>query len=62
METRFFATPMEFRAWLLENHSTAADVGVVFHRKASGKPTMTRSEAVDQALCFGLDRQHRTQP
>jgi uncharacterized protein YdeI (YjbR/CyaY-like superfamily) len=53
METRFFQTPAEFRAWLVKNHSTAAEVGVVFHRKASGKPTMTWSDAVDQALCFG---------
>jgi uncharacterized protein YdeI (YjbR/CyaY-like superfamily) len=53
METRFFKTPDEFRAWLAENHATATEIGVVFHRKASGKPTMTWSEAVDQALCFG---------
>jgi uncharacterized protein YdeI (YjbR/CyaY-like superfamily) len=53
METQFFQTPAEFRAWLAENHATATEVGVVFHRKASGKPTMTWSDAVDQALCFG---------
>jgi uncharacterized protein YdeI (YjbR/CyaY-like superfamily) len=53
METRFFQAPAEFRAWLAENHATATEVGVVFHRKASGKPTMTWSDAVDQALCFG---------
>jgi uncharacterized protein YdeI (YjbR/CyaY-like superfamily) len=53
METRFFKTPDEFRAWLAANHSTATEIGVVFHSKASGKPTMTWSEAVDQALCFG---------
>jgi len=53
METKFFETPAEFRAWLAANHETASDVGVVFHSRASGKPTMTWSEAVDQALCFG---------
>jgi uncharacterized protein YdeI (YjbR/CyaY-like superfamily) len=53
METRFFETPDEFRAWLAENHGTATEIGVVLHRKASGKPTMTWSDAVDQALCFG---------
>jgi uncharacterized protein YdeI (YjbR/CyaY-like superfamily) len=53
MDMRFFKTPDEFRAWLVENHATATEIGVVFHRKASGKPTMTWSEAVDQALCFG---------
>jgi len=53
MESLFFATPAEFRAWLMENHASANEVGVVFHRKASGKPSMTWSDAVDQALCFG---------
>lgn len=53
METRFFETPADFRAWLSEHHATATEIGVVFHSKASGKPTMTWSDAVDQALCFG---------
>ena len=53
MESRFFKTPAEFRAWLAKNHATADELGVVLHRKSSGKPTMTWSEAVDQALCFG---------
>jgi len=53
VETRYFETPAEFRAWLAQNHATATELGVVLHRKASGKPSMTWSEAVDQALCFG---------
>ncbi len=53
METRFFATPAEFRSWLMENHASATELGVVLHSKASGKPSMTWSDAVDQALCFG---------
>ncbi|HEV2027903.1 MAG TPA: YdeI/OmpD-associated family protein [Candidatus Dormibacteraeota bacterium] len=53
METRFFKTPAEFRTWLAKNHTTATELGVVLHRKSSGKPTMTWSDAVDQALCFG---------
>jgi uncharacterized protein YdeI (YjbR/CyaY-like superfamily) len=53
METRYFKTPAEFRAWLATNHATASELGVVLYRKASGNPSMTWSEAVDQALCFG---------
>ena len=53
METRFFATPAEFRSWLEKNHASAPEIGVVLHSRASGKPTMTWSDAVDQALCFG---------
>src|SRR6202162_6457277 len=57
METQYFKTPAEFRAWLAKNHAIATELGVVLHRKASGEPSMTWSEAVDQALCFGwIDR------
>jgi uncharacterized protein YdeI (YjbR/CyaY-like superfamily) len=53
MEATFFSTPAEFRAWLEENHETASEVWVGYYKKATGKPTMTWSEAVDEALCFG---------
>jgi uncharacterized protein YdeI (YjbR/CyaY-like superfamily) len=53
MEQRYFRTQAEFRAWLVEHHAAATELGVVLHRKASGEPSMTWSEAVDEALCFG---------
>jgi uncharacterized protein YdeI (YjbR/CyaY-like superfamily) len=53
MEIHFFESPEEWRAWLAENHATATEVEVGFRRKATGLPTMTWSEAVDEALCFG---------
>jgi uncharacterized protein YdeI (YjbR/CyaY-like superfamily) len=53
MKPIFFATPAEWRAWLQKNHAKQSEVLVGFYRKASGRPTMTWSEAVDQALCFG---------
>ena len=43
----------EWRNWLQENHLTHQAVWVVFHTKSSVKPTITWSEAVDVALCFG---------
>jgi uncharacterized protein YdeI (YjbR/CyaY-like superfamily) len=49
----FFASAAEWRAWLEEHHATATEVLVGFHRKSTGKPSMTWSEGVDQALCFG---------
>jgi uncharacterized protein YdeI (YjbR/CyaY-like superfamily) len=49
----FFKTPAEFRAWLKKNHKTAAEIIVGYYKKASGKPTMTWQESVDEALCFG---------
>jgi uncharacterized protein YdeI (YjbR/CyaY-like superfamily) len=53
MKPIFFATSTEWRAWLEKNHADKSEVFVGFYRKASGRPTMTWSEAVDQALCFG---------
>jgi uncharacterized protein YdeI (YjbR/CyaY-like superfamily) len=49
----FFSTSAEFRAWLEEHHETASEVWVGYYKKATGRPTMTWSEAVDEALCFG---------
>jgi uncharacterized protein YdeI (YjbR/CyaY-like superfamily) len=53
VEVHFFETPAEWRAWLEANHATESEVEVGFRRKASGLPTMTWSQAVDEALCFG---------
>ncbi|MFY9587812.1 MAG: YdeI/OmpD-associated family protein [Actinomycetota bacterium] len=49
----FFATPARFRAWLRKNHKTADELVVGFYKKASGIPSITWPEAVDEALCFG---------
>jgi uncharacterized protein YdeI (YjbR/CyaY-like superfamily) len=49
----FFATPEELRAWLEENHETATELLVGFHKKGSGEPSITWPESVEQALCFG---------
>ncbi len=53
MKPIFFAAPGEFYAWLEDNAETATEVFVGFYKKATGKPSMTWSESVDQALCFG---------
>lgn len=49
----FFATQADFRKWLKENHSKASELIVGFYKVGSGKPSMTWSESVDQAICFG---------
>ena len=53
MEPTFFATPEDFRAWLEEHHDTETELLVGFHKKGSGRPSITWPESVDQALCFG---------
>ena len=50
---RFFATPAAFRIWLREHHETQKELWVGFFRKASGRPSITWPESVDEALCVG---------
>jgi uncharacterized protein YdeI (YjbR/CyaY-like superfamily) len=52
-EPIFFASPEEFYAWLEEHHETESEVYVGYYKKHTGRPSLTWSEAVDQALCFG---------
>jgi uncharacterized protein YdeI (YjbR/CyaY-like superfamily) len=49
----FFATPEAFRAWLEEHHEAKTELLVGFHKKGTGKPSITWPESVDEALCFG---------
>ena len=49
----FFAKPSEFHEWLEKNHDQASEIWVGFHKKSSGKPSITMQESVDEALCFG---------
>jgi uncharacterized protein YdeI (YjbR/CyaY-like superfamily) len=53
IEPVFFATPAAFRAWLDANHATARELLVGFHRKGSGRPSITWPESVAEALCVG---------
>lgn len=53
MKARFFAGPSEFREWLSENHERVDELWVGYHKKATGLPSMTWPESVDEALCFG---------
>lgn len=50
---KFFATPAAFRSWLVEHHELETELIVGFYKVDSGKPSMTWSESVDEALCFG---------
>ncbi|HEY8562882.1 MAG TPA: YdeI/OmpD-associated family protein [Pyrinomonadaceae bacterium] len=53
MTPKFFPAQDDFRRWLEENHDKEAEIIVGFYNVKSGKQSMTWSEAVDQALCFG---------
>ena len=50
---KFFAAPDKWRAWLEEHHAKRDELWVGFHKRATGRPSITWPEAVDGALCFG---------
>ncbi|MCF0074953.1 YdeI/OmpD-associated family protein [Dyadobacter sp. CY261] len=54
-DTKVFspANRQEWREWLEENHSRESAVWLIYHKKSSQLSTITWSEAVDEALCFG---------
>jgi uncharacterized protein YdeI (YjbR/CyaY-like superfamily) len=52
-EPIFFDGPEAWRAWLAEHHERESEVWVGFFKKHTGRQTLSWSQAVDQALCFG---------
>ena len=53
MEPTTFERPQDFRAWLEQHHDSEPELWVGYHKKGTGKPSMTWPESVDEALCFG---------
>jgi len=53
IETFCPASQQDWRRWLQENHVAKISVWLVYFKKKSNVPTVTYTEAVDQALCFG---------
>lgn len=53
MLVKFFSSSSEFRKWLVANHSSETELIVGFYKVKTGRPSMTWSQSVDQALCFG---------
>ncbi len=53
MDPTFFTDPDALRAWFEVHHATTPEILIGFHRKGSGRPSITWPEAVDEALCVG---------
>ena len=43
----------DWRQWLKKNHQSRQSVWLIYHTKKSNIPSLSWSEAVDEALCFG---------
>jgi len=53
MNAVHFGSAKLFRSWLASNHGKEKELWVGFYKKSAGKPTITYSEALDEALCYG---------
>jgi uncharacterized protein YdeI (YjbR/CyaY-like superfamily) len=49
----YFESALAFRQWLEEHHASAAELLVGYHKRHTGRLTLTWPESVDEALCFG---------
>jgi uncharacterized protein YdeI (YjbR/CyaY-like superfamily) len=62
-EAIFFETPDGLRDWLDRHHQTADELFVGAWKKATGKPTLTWPQIVEEALCVGwIDSIRRSVP
>ena len=53
MKLVFFPTQKDMWKWFEKNHKKEKELFVGFYKVSTGKPTVTWSQAVDEALCFG---------
>lgn len=53
VETFCPSSRQHWREWLAAHHATAPAVWLVYYKKHTRQPSLTWSEAVDEALCFG---------
>lgn len=52
-EPIYFDSPAAFGRWLRRHHDSTQELWVGFYKKATGTPSLTWPESVDEALCYG---------
>jgi uncharacterized protein YdeI (YjbR/CyaY-like superfamily) len=61
IETFCPTSQIDWREWLQQNYSSKQSIWLVCYTKKSNMPTLSWSEAVDEALCFGwIDSTRKT--
>jgi uncharacterized protein YdeI (YjbR/CyaY-like superfamily) len=53
LQATFFESQEAFRKWLKQHHRASQSLLVGYYKVSTKRPSMTWSESVDQALCFG---------
>jgi uncharacterized protein YdeI (YjbR/CyaY-like superfamily) len=52
-DRQFFPDAPAFRRWLEAHATTASELRLAYYKVASGRPSLTWPESIDEALCFG---------
>lgn len=53
LETFYPKSRKDWRKWLIKNHLSKPSIWLIFYKASTNKPSLSWSEAVDEALCFG---------
>ncbi len=53
MNPVYFKDQNEFRTWLEKNHKSESEIVVGYYKVGTGRPSLSWSQSVDQAICFG---------
>lgn len=53
MQPIFFPNTQTLREWFINNHQTETELIVGYYKKGVEKETITWSDSVDEAICFG---------
>jgi uncharacterized protein YdeI (YjbR/CyaY-like superfamily) len=53
VEELHFSNRNSWRAWLSKNHASEREIWLIYHKKHTGKPSISYDESVEEALCFG---------
>ena len=53
MKPVFFPKQKDLRKWFEKNHKKEKELLAGYYKVSSGKPSITWSQSVDEALCFG---------
>jgi uncharacterized protein YdeI (YjbR/CyaY-like superfamily) len=53
IETFYPTSQAAWRIWLQENHVEKQAVWLIYYKKKANQPSLSWSDAVDEALCFG---------
>jgi len=53
MEPVYFTSAAALRRWFEENHEREKELMIGYYKKDTGKESISWSESVDEALCFG---------